>query len=270
MFQISEFLSSVCVVDTETTGLDPTTAEIVEMACAHYVSGNWSVESQLFNTSNGIPPEASAKNQISRRMLLGQPLFDSEALPQIIDMLGMPKYFVAHNVNYDQKVLSSSFERMGEHTLAVMFQDPNSWICTWRLSKHIYQHSFTDKIYNQNYLRYKLDLPVPDSIGVHRAGADVQVCGALLERIVEDSISGNFVDPTQPIGAQLVELSRAPIIYATWPLGKYRGQTLNSIPTDYFLWAIENQGSLRETDPGYDFDLAESVRQELETRLSAS
>jgi len=269
MTLVQQFFESVCVLDTETTGLDPTTAEIVEFACGRYHQSQWKVTSQLFNTPTGIPPEASAKNQISNRMLQGQPYFNQNHLLPILDMIGEPRYFVAHNSRYDSEVLSSSFTRMAQPDLALMFATPELWICTWRIARRIYQHEFRDQIYGQNYLRYHLDLPVPDSLGVHRAGDDVRVCGALLERLVEDGIRLGFISPDIPIGPQMVELTLAPIPVLSWPTGKYRGQTLQSIPTDYYLWAIENQGILQENNPGYDFDLAESVRQELETRLSS-
>ena len=80
MTLVQQFLESVCVLDTETTGLDPTTAEIVEFACGRYEANQWKVASQLFNTPTGIPPEASAKNQISNRMLQGQPYFNQNHL----------------------------------------------------------------------------------------------------------------------------------------------------------------------------------------------
>jgi DNA polymerase III epsilon subunit-like protein len=270
MDHVREFLSTVCVLDTETTGVNPETAEIVELATAAKLNHEWHIQSQLFNTPSGVPPEASAKNQISNRMVKDKPYFNSDSLPLIADMLGTPAYFVAHNAEYDRKIFVSAFARMQELDLAEMFANKLSWICTWRVSRHIYQHQFQDQIYGQNYLRYKLDLLVPDSVGVHRAGDDVQVCCALLERIVDDGIDSGHIDPIQPIGPQLVSLTQRAITVAQWPMGKYKGHQLSQIPTDYYIWAIENQGILQENTPGYNWDLAESVRAELETRLASA
>jgi DNA polymerase III epsilon subunit-like protein len=269
MSQLIEFLSTAVVVDTETTGLDPTTAEIIEFATGTYISSKWHVQSQLFDAEAGVPPESSAKNQISSRMVKGKLFFDQTSLPEILNMMGSPKCFVAHNAEYDRQVLQSSFTRMGEPELAELFGNKDLWICTWRLARRIYQHSFADKIYGQNYLRYRLDLPVDDSVGVHRAGDDVLVCGVLLERLINDAIAQNFVDPTLSITAQLLTLTHAPIPVENWPMGKYKGTPLVDVPTDYYLWIMENQGVLRENSPGYDFDLAESVRAVLESRLSS-
>jgi exodeoxyribonuclease X len=265
----TRFLEQALVLDTETTGLDPTTAEIIEFATALYQDSQWKISTKLFNTPNGIPPESSAKNQISNRMVQGSPYFDQSVLFDVLDMLGAPKYFVAHYAEYDRSVLVSSFERMNQGDVAAMFANQDLWICTWRVARHIYSPTFQDKSYAQNYLRYRLDLPVPDSIGVHRAGADVEVCGALIERLIEDGINQGVLDPNREIGLQLVELTQKAVPVKTWPTGKHKGQVLESIPTEYYLWSMENQGILRENDPGYDFDLAESVRKILEVRLSS-
>jgi exodeoxyribonuclease X len=269
MNSIQIALSQVAIVDTETTSLDPEKAEIVEFATAHYDLETWAVQSQLFNATNGIPPESSATNQISNRMVAGLPCFDSSKLEQVLEMMGSSLYFVAHNSGYDRKVLANSFLRMGESSLAEVFGNPDIWICTWRLARRFYQHHYTDKLYGQNYLRYKLDLPVEDTVGVHRAGEDVLVCGVLLERLIKDGIEFGFIDLNQEIIPQLVALTQAPIPVDVWPVGKYKGTPLKDIPSDYYLWSMENQGFLKENDPGYNFDLAESVRAVLETRLSS-
>ena len=266
MSTIEQFLESVSILDTETTGLDAANAEIVEMASATRANGTWQIQSHLFRAEDGIPPEASAKNQISNRMVAQEPTF-SRGIDRVLSMLGTSNLFVAHNAAYDQQVLTSSLVRAHEFDLAQLFATRSLWICTWRLSRRIYQHSFTDQLYGQNYLRYKLDLPIPDSSGVHRAGAEVWVCGALLERLIEDASTQGMLDTNGHIGSQLVEMSWAPIPVLTWPIGKHRGVALKEVPTDYYLWALENLASLNESNPSYDVDLSESVRIELESRL---
>jgi DNA polymerase III epsilon subunit-like protein len=97
------FLRSVTVLDTETTNLYPDKAEIVEIAGASYDGQNWQVESRLFGAADGIPPEASAKNHISMRMIEGKPTF-IEQLDDAKRIMGLmtSTFFVAHNCAYDQ------------------------------------------------------------------------------------------------------------------------------------------------------------------------
>lgn len=68
-----QFLKEVLVIDTETTGLlDKEDSEIIEIAAGRYDSSNeLSIENRLFGSVSPIPPEASAVNYISNRMIEG-------------------------------------------------------------------------------------------------------------------------------------------------------------------------------------------------------
>ena len=82
-------------------------------------------------------------------------------------------YFVAHNAAYDRQVLGHAWHRMDSVADARICDDQSRWICTWRLSRQVLGHQFGDIEYGLNYLRYLLDLDVPDSHAVHRAADDV-------------------------------------------------------------------------------------------------
>ena len=263
---INDFLQLVTVVDTETTSPLPTEAHVAELATACYNQG-WTVSQSLFGVDLGIPPEASAKNQISNRMIAGLPTFE-QSVEQVLHMLQLDRpYFVAHNAAYDRTVLANSWRRADMAELADIVDQPDRWICTWRLSRHAYQHQFSDQLYGQNYLRYRLDLPVDDSVGVHRAGEDVKVCAALLERLTEDLLAQGSITTQRPLGPQLVNLAAQPILLNSWPLGKHRGTPVKDLETDYLLWAVDNVKSLDPGDPSFDSDLYETVRHNLESRL---
>ena len=262
---INQFLESVVVIDTETTAADPQQAEIVELATAVNIHNSWSVNSVLFGCVAGMPPEASEVTGISNRMLAGLPRID-ENMHAVINMLGnQAEYFVAHNAQYDRTVLVRAFENSSVPELAQLFADPSRWICTLRLSRHMYGSAVSS--HRQNYLRYALDLDVDDSLGVHRAGADVQVCAALLQTLVQDLIQTGRISADQPIAEQLVNLCAQPIPVQVWPLGKHRGNSLSELPTDYLLWAVDNINSLQSTSAEADPDLIHSVTVELTARL---
>jgi exodeoxyribonuclease X len=131
-------------------------------------------------------------------------------------------------------------------------------------------HDFGDVQYGLNYLRYKLDLPIPDDLTSHRANADTLICAELLKHLVTRAIDLKLIDSTQDIGTQLHNLCWGHIPVLLWPFGKHKGQTLDSLTNDYYLWALSNVSALQEKDPGYDNDLAESVRLVLEQRLAAA
>lgn len=269
MNQIVKFKQNTVVLDTETTNMLPELCEVVEVAGSTWQDGKWYADSALLGAHNGIPPEASAKNNISNRMIAGLPTFDQnlDTVKRILNW-DTKQFFVAHNSSYDQSALATAFGRCDLDADITQCLDKTRWICTYRLSKHIIDNEFNDMQYNLSYLRYKLDLPVRDDVTVHRAADDTLVCAALLDYLVEQAIAKGLVDPDDNIGVQLVNLSWNFIPIKMWPFGKYKGQPLKDVPTDYYLWAFENLSQFKEGESGYDYDLAESVRSVLEARLT--
>jgi exodeoxyribonuclease X len=261
------FLGTVSVLDTETTNLYPDKAEIVEVAGATYDGHRWQISDLLLGAENGIPPEASAKNHISNRMIDGLPRF-ADSQDAVRTVLGWDsRYLVAHNCKYDQEVLMYAWANAGSANDAEIAADRDRWICTHRLSKQLLNVDFPDMQYNLSYLRYKLDLPVPDELGAHRANADTLTCALLFEFLVDYALATDRVTNGPDLGEQLHELCWKPLVVTTWPFGKNRGKPLSEIDTDYYLWAMENMDALNEDKDGYDADLAASVAAELERRL---
>ena len=265
-----KFLKEITVLDTETTNLIAEQAEIVELASARFDDSNgWVIRDRLFNARQGIPPAASAKNNIGPRMIQDQPYWD-QCTKEIKDMLAWDRarYFVAHNCSYDQNVLAAAWQRTASSADVDVAQDQSRWICTWRLSKQILAHDFGDIEYGLNYLRYLLDLPVPDDHVSHRAGADTLICALLLEKLMGIAVHKDLISLNADVGRQLHDLCWSHIKIAVWPFGKHRGVALTEIPDDYWVWALKNLPALNDADPGYDHDLSESVRLLLEARLA--
>ena len=263
------FLRSVVVIDTETTNMYPDKAEIVELAAARYDGNNWDVVSRLFGAADGIPPEASAKNHISRHMIEGLPTF-IDAVDPAKSMLGVnqAKMWVAHNSDYDQTVLDRAFTAAGDHGSATLMHMRDMWICTYRLSQQLLDISFDDMQYNLSYLRYKLDLPVDDALGAHRAAADTVVCAVLFEFLVDYALATDAVTDGPDLAEQIWALCWRPRPITKWPFGKNKGKLLSEIPTDYYMWALDNMDALKEGSAGFSPDLAASVAAELEKRLA--
>lgn len=267
MTHTSDFYRTVTVFDTETTNLHADQAEIVELAAARY-DGGWRVASQLFDARNGIPPAASAKNNIGPRLIRGKPFFD-QSVRAAKEMMAWDeaRWFVAHNVSYDRQVLEHAWMRMESTSDARVCRDDARWICTWRVGKQILSHDFDDIEYGLNYLRYLLDLDVPEDHAVHRAGADTLSCALLLEELVRRGLASGMLTDSPDIGEQIHSLCWSHIRIRAWPFGKHKGSPLEDIPDDYYAWALKNMPSLNEADAAYDRDLAESVRAVLEKRL---
>lgn len=269
MTTITQFLKLVTVLDTETTAMDPKICEIVEVAGATWDDGTWYVNSTLLGSHIQIPPEASAKNNISRKMIATMPRFD-QSVDNVKDILNWTTcdYWAGHNVAYDRQALKTAFEAIASKPDVELCDNLNKWICTWRLSKQILVNEFNDVQFGLSYLRYMLDLDVSDNIGVHRAAADTLVTGKLLEKLIEIGIKNGTLDDASDLGPQLVALSWKFIPIKKWPIGgKHKGALLTDLSNDYYVWALKTLDQLREGSPQYDEDLAESVRLVLTERL---
>lgn len=261
MDKVSEFFNSIIVVDTETTGVDTSIAEVIEVASGQLVDNEWITSELLLGSLRPIPPEASAVNYISNRMIADLPTFDYK-MDEIDDLLclGVVKSMVAHNANFDRKILAESYLRCNERERYQLFEEERSWICTWRLAKAVLGIDYDRLQYGLSYLRYFLDLDVSDDIQAHRAAVDVVTCGRLLERLLSLAIEKNLVDPTEDILPQLISLCWDPIPITKWTIGKkYAGRLLTDIPNDYYLWAIANIDELDDNNSRFNRDLAKSI-----------
>lgn len=268
MSRESEFFQKITVFDTETTNLLADQSEIVELATARWDGTGWALRDRLFDARNGIPPAASAKNNIGPRLIRGKPFFDQSSR-DIKEMMAWDttRWFVAHNVGYDRDVLEASWRRNDCTTEARVCRDQSRWICTWRLGKQILSHDFVDIEYGLNYLRYLLDLDLPEDHAVHRAGADTLSCALLLEELVRRGLASGMLDGDGDLGEQVHALCWSHIQVKAWPFGKHRGTPLEDVPDDYYAWALKNIPALDEANPAHDRDLSESVRIVLERRL---
>jgi DNA polymerase-3 subunit epsilon len=107
------------VLDTETTGLDPSAGHrVVEIGCVelinHLPSGR--VFHRYVNPERDMPAEAFAVHGLSSDFLSGQPLFAdiAEAFAAFIDEAPL----VIHNAEFDIRFLNREFERLGRQPLA--------------------------------------------------------------------------------------------------------------------------------------------------------
>jgi len=271
MNHLENFKVQAIVIDTETTNCIPKDAEIVELAGTRFDqwTDKWVSKSKLYGAKNGIPFEASAKNNISNRMIAGLPTFVSD-VRDAEDILDLKKaddhYYIAHNSVYDQTVLATAFNAAWCLEYEKIATDRSRWICTMRLAKHLL--SDMDGIqFNLGYLRYMLDLNIPEDCKNHRAADDTIVAVELLQSLIEYAIAMGRIDENQDIGYQLNKLCWSPIISKTFPFGKHKGKLLSEIPTDYWLWALDNMDSLNPKSDSFDSDLLESIRIELERRV---
>ncbi len=250
-----EFLSECLILDTETTGKEYKTAEIIEAGFVIRDNGDWTIFQELHKPVNvKIPPMVESICYITNKMVEDRPTFidSKEVFQSVVDGYSNG-FLIAHNHFYDMKVLENHGVDTSKH----------NWICSWRLAKKIFNGMPEIESTSLPYLRFALELDVPIEMYCHRAGNDSYITGKLLETLVDLMESTEILDLTRPYGPQICKWAAEPIIYDRMPFGKHKGELMTEVPKSYWKWATQNMDSLNESADNFDPDLAASIHRAL-------
>lgn len=268
---MDNIFEKIIIVDTETTSVKPLESELIELATGTLNQDfSWNIQSRLIKPNNPIPAEASAIHNITNKMVSDKNSIEKE-IPWITSVLKFQpgNYFVAHNSEFDRAVLSQNLSLRIDREDQLFLDNQKNWICTWRLAKVVYSVVHQLNQHSLAYLRYRLELNVPDELPNHRADTDVMCCGELFLRLVQDAISAGLIS-TDLSGDEFLkklhDLCWGPITLAYFPFGKHKGVKFSEVPQDYLEWAVLNLDSLKEGNERYDPDLAHTIVQELSRR----
>jgi DNA polymerase-3 subunit epsilon len=226
----------ILFLDTETTGPDSATAEVCEVAfiLAEYngfsFTGNCQVYESLVKPSVQIPPEASAVNGISNKMVSSAPAAE-EITAQIRSIAEKADYISAHNLPYDYAILKrqypSVFNRFGRDT----------HIDTLRLSRHIWQEIPSHAL---QALRYRFELDEGLQGDAHRALFDT----GLVQALLHFSLKQNVASSLQNCWNELVNFVNTPLEVKIFSFGKYRGNLVeDTVANDpeYIRWLLKQK-----------------------------
>lgn len=198
----------ICVIDTETTGVDED-ARLVEIgAVVLSRDEDDNIEkypkSDLVNPGIPIPPTASAIHHITDDMVADMPAARDVFQDYCYD------YYVAHNAAFDLRFL----EHLG-----------GRWICTMKCA---YEKWHDAPGYSNQVLRYWLDLPSPpERAGYpHRALYDSYVTAELFMRLMDEGMGIS----------EMLKISARPRLLREIPFGKHAGTKFTDLPPDYIDW----------------------------------
>lgn len=102
------------VIDTETTGLDPGKARIVEVAAVRIARGRLAGDGsfrRLVNPGAPIPPEATQIHGIDEKAVAGAPMF-ADVWPEFSRYIGNA-VVIGHSIGFDLAVIKRECERAG-------------------------------------------------------------------------------------------------------------------------------------------------------------
>ena len=124
-------LSDFTVIDLETTGLDPSYDEIIELGAVRYRAGmEKEVFTSLVRPENEVSEFITDLTGISNEMLDGAPAI-REILPAFLDFVGSD-IIVGHNVNFDINFIYDAAEGLGFSPFS------NDFLDTMRLSRRLF------------------------------------------------------------------------------------------------------------------------------------
>lgn len=113
------------VLDTETTGLDPLTSDIIQFAAVEIVKGKVGNSINLFlNTEKNIG-ESEAVHHISNEYLRQHGMDRAAGFKKILEFIGNSP-IAAHNMDFDLSMLETNFQR----TLGCSFRENRIAYCT--------------------------------------------------------------------------------------------------------------------------------------------
>lgn len=224
----------VCV-DCETTGLDPETDRIIEVAVIKFTFSKVIEEFEtLVDPGCEIPESSIEIHHISQDMVQGKPKIQ-DVLPQVLKIIGR-NIIIGHGVQYDIDILAAEAKR---HNIPCTITN-NQVVDTLRLAR-LYGDSPSNALE-----RLGIHFNV-DSDGHHRAMNDVRVNIEVFKHL-----SKKF----KTLGAIFKVLSK-PILLRAMPLGKHKGRPFRDIPLQYLRWAANKD---------FDQDLLFSIRSEIKKR----
>ena len=173
--------SSFCVLDIETTGLNPERDAIIEIAVIRSESQNGSTRERVLNESvrpsGNIPKQVRELTGITNEMVAEADTID-EVLPRVAAFVDDAP-IVAHNAHFDRRFLEHNARLLG-----VTFAE-NEWVCTMRMAKRVP----LDGPYGLAAVAEELNVPVQ---GSHRALDDCHATMGVyrtVRRLIGGSVS---------------------------------------------------------------------------------
>lgn len=212
----------IIVLDTETTGLAPPEAEVIELAAVRlcrdeFLAGG---SSQLIPSVRPIPPEASAVHHLVAEDFGPFEGMTLEQAWRVVVHWGDCRHelieaFVAHNAEYDKQFLKH-------------LTGDTPWLCTYRCARHLYPEA---PGFGNQTLRYYLGLKpnIPEGLFPHRALYDTIVTAEILQAMLK----------LRPL-AELLELQNKSVLLPKVTMGEHKGKPWSELPASYLAWIMKN------------------------------
>ena len=164
------------VFDTETTGLNTETEDIIQIAAIELVNGKPGREFEVYLRTEKDLTESEKVHKISKKFLETNGVDAKEGLLKFNEFVGGSP-LLAHNLHYDWSILTSNNRRRGvEGTVSYRHRNYDSLFIVRRLFPKLRSYKLVDLISTLGF----------EGINTHNALDDVRATVNLLERIILD------------------------------------------------------------------------------------
>ncbi|MDR0382008.1 MAG: 3'-5' exonuclease [Oscillospiraceae bacterium] len=181
-------MSRYCVIDFETTGLDPAVSEVIEYAAVRVCDGEIGLHlASLCRPEAPIPYEATRVHGITDRMVRFAEPFLAH-LPGLVDFIGSDTV-VAHNVPFDMGFLSRYCAR------AKIECRPRT-LCTLRMARRLFP-----MLPSRALTEVARHLGVTGGGAAHRALGDAMVTARVLLKMLALAPGAEDLCEDAPAGA---------------------------------------------------------------------
>lgn len=161
------FVDDYVVLDLETTGLDPSFDEIIEIAAIRFSNGEKVSEfATLVKPENKIDEYITQLTGITNEMVKNAPKIE-KVLPELINFIG-DSVIIAHNANFDINFLYDNC------MFCLNAPFPNDFIDTMRISRRLFKDIRHRLVDLANEFKISVDLQ-------HRATADCEITQKVYE-----------------------------------------------------------------------------------------
>jgi len=237
------------VIDTESTGLDPKTAALVELSAVRVegdlVGGEAVLSTEidtLCDPGVAIPAEASGVHHLTDHDVADAP-DPTASVQQLLEGLDpQSTVLVAHNQDYDRTLLARYAPEIASEFC---------WACTFRMARRFAPDA--PKHGNQ-VLRYYLGIEIPEeaaALPAHRALHDSYVTAGLLTELAPQAIAHS--EQSHPIAA-LVEQTQRPVKLPRMPFTKEYGRPFEEVSEGLLNWCDRKRSQWQDPDFVYTLD----------------
>lgn len=252
-------MTTIRVIDFETTGTEPPEAEVCEVGVCDLHLEEKRVDPPIswLCSVKSMPPECRAVHHISQEECASENPFSQGAAEGMMTE-NEPSAIAAHNADFETKFF--------EPTLPV--------ICTYKAALRVWPEA---PAHSNGVLRYWLQdqglitLDHELTMPTHRAGPDAYVTAHILLALFDAGHTGR----------EMVGWSREPALLPTCPIGKFRGKPWAEVEQGFLDWMLrqedmehhlkwnaERELARRQEGDGEAFDPA-TVSERIKDRLRA-